>query len=267
MLEQPDLFERLHPFWHELFVDRLDSDRRLIPVYMALLETLRVRGGFSDTDRSMLSQTLMALVRAGPDQAAYRTGVEEVHEVFKDVCSPHTLGWALEICDGLAVAPTRDQDARLRLLLSVQQAAIEFHARLTPMEHALLKLLLTEAGLPIPSELQKVGVVDDVTTAQSSMTIGLVALYSLDEAATKRATQLLVELFPQLKVESSADMVCTPRLKSLAQQADVFVFAWKSSKHAAYDCVKAAVKGKDRLIMARGAGTTSLVEAATEHLR
>jgi hypothetical protein len=46
------------------------------------------------------------------------------------------------------------QDARLRLLLSVQQAAIEFHARLTPMEHALLKLLLTEAGLPIPSELR-----------------------------------------------------------------------------------------------------------------
>ncbi len=267
VLEQPDLFERLHPLWHELFVDRLDADRRLIPVYMALLETLRARGGFTDTDRSLLSQTLMALVMAGPDEAAYRTGIEEVHEVFKEVRSPHTLRWALEICDGLAVAPTRDQDARLRLLLSVQQAAIDFRARLSPLEHALLKLLLTEAGLPVPSELERDRGVDDATTATSSMMIRLVALYSLDEAATKRATQLLAEVFPHLKVESSADIVCTPRLKSLAQHADLFVFAWKSSKHAAYDCVKAAVKDKDRLIMARGAGTSSLVEAASQYLR
>ena len=58
----------------------------------------------------------------------------------------------------------------------------------------------------------------------------------------------------------------TPKLKALAHSADIFVFAWKSSKHAAYYCVKAAVPNAGHLIMAEGAGTTSLVKAAAKAL-
>jgi hypothetical protein len=266
VLEQSDLFVRLHPLWHELFVDRLDPDQRLIPVYVALLETLRARGSFSETDRGLLRQTLTALVMAGPAPDVYRLAVDEVHEVFKDVRSPHTIAWALDVCDGLAIAPARDLDARMRLLLSVRQAAVDYRSRLSPMERGLLKLLLVEAGVEVPSNLEEAVASDDEASTSASVAGRLVAFYSLDEAAIKRATQLLRELFPQVKVESSADTVCTQRLKSLAQHADVFVFAWKSSKHAAYDCVKAAVRDKDRLVMARGAGTSSLVDAALQQL-
>ena len=55
-----------------------------------------------------------------------------------------------------------------------------------------------------------------------------------------------------MRVECNSELVCTPRLRKLAQSADVFVFAWKSSKHAAYDCVKAALPDKDVLVMAPG---------------
>lgn len=261
VVEQPDLFERLHALWHELFVDRVDPDRQLIPVYAALLETLRARGDSSDTDLGLIRQTLLALVKAGPDTTTYRSAVDEVHEIFKDVRSPHVIAWALDVCDLLAIAPTRDTDARMRLLLSVLQACIEFRARMTPTERELLRLLLVEAGLAVPPNLAVEGQPAD-SPSRPSMEGRLVVFYSLDEAATKRATQILARLYPELKVERSADTVCTPSLKSLAQHADIFVYAWKSSKHAAYDCIKGAIKNKDQLIMARGGGTTSLVEAA-----
>lgn len=265
VVENPALFERLHALWHELFVDRIEPDRRLLPIYVALLETLRARGDFSETDRGLLLQTLVALVMAGPDAATYRAAVDEVHEVFKEVRSPHVMTWALDVCDTLAVAPTRDADARMRLLLSVQQAGVEYAARLTSMVRALLRMLLVEAGIEVAPVLIE-NKQAEIESTGGRGDVQLLALYSLDEAATKRASQVLGELFPQLKVESSADAVCTPRLKTLAQHADLFVFAWKSSKHAAYDCIKAAVKEKARLIMAEGAGTTSLVEAAIRRL-
>lgn len=265
VVEAPDLFERLHALWHELFVGRMEPDRRLMPIYVALMETIRARGDFSETDRGLLLQTLEALVMAGPDSATYRAAVDEVHEVFREVRSPHVMAWALDVCDILAVAPTRDADARMRLLLSVQQAGVEYAARLSPMIRALLRMLLSEANIEVSPVL-----IDDQLIETQSISgrsdVRVLALYSLDEAAINRASQLLSELFPQLKVECNSDSVCTSRLKTLAQNADAFVFAWKSSKHAAYDCVKAAVKDKTRLIMADGAGTTSLVEAAIRHL-
>ena len=77
---------------------------------------------------------------------------------------------------------------------------------------------------------------------------------------------LLEKLYPSVQVECNADEVCTPKLKALAQGSDIFVFAWKSSKQAAYHCIKAAVQSEGNLVMAVGAGTTSLVKAATHAL-
>lgn len=265
VINRPDLFERLHPLWHELFVERMEPNRLLIPVYVALLETLRARGDFGDSDRGLLRQTLCSLVTAGPDGDTYRFAVDEMQEIFKEVRSPYVMTWALDVCDTLAVAPVRDPDARMRFLLSVLQAGVEYEARLSPAERGLLKLLVHEAGLEVPSIL---GVTNRsiVDPPDSPHRVRLVAFYSLDEAATKRAIHVLAELFPHLKIESSADIVCTQRLKLLAHQADLFVFAWKSSKHAAFDCVKASVRGKGVLVMASGAGTTSLVGAAVQNL-
>jgi hypothetical protein len=93
-----------------------------------------------------------------------------------------------------------------------------------------------------------------------------VAIYSLDESATRRAVEILKSLHPHWVIDTNADQVCTDRLKALAKKSDVFVFAWRCSKHAAYYCVKANSQ-KETLVMARGVGTTSLVAAAVDFLR
>jgi hypothetical protein len=96
----------------------------------------------------------------------------------------------------------------------------------------------------------------------SGKTIGI---YTLAEAAGLRAKQLLETLYPGCDVQLNSDLVCTSALTNLAQASDVFVFAWKSSSHQAYYCVKAALM-KCALIYAVGKGTASIMAAVREAL-
>lgn len=259
-LEHPSVFDRVYPLWHELFVERAGPQLGFISVYQALLETLRMRDVYGDSELMLLRDTMLCLVHAGADAGQYRHAVEEMQAIFDEVRSPHAMAWALDICDGLSIAPARDPDARLRLLTSVVQAGSEFHSRLGPVQRQLLYMLAQEAGVTLQQHEQS------PTSAASLRPSLRVALYSLDTEALRRASLLMCALYPSLKVECNSDEVCTAQLKALAQRAEIFVFAWKSSKHSAFYCIKDAVRDKSYLVMAAGAGTTSLVQAASSAL-
>lgn len=92
-----------------------------------------------------------------------------------------------------------------------------------------------------------------------------IGIYTLAEAAGGRAKAALEKLFPGCKVVVNSDLVCTPQLTSLAKAADMFVFAWKSSSHQAFYCVKHAL-AKGEPIWAPGKGTASILRAVLDHL-
>jgi S-adenosylhomocysteine hydrolase len=116
-----------------------------------------------------------------------------------------------------------------------------------------------------PPELPDTASATSIEDYATDQTPYRVVLYSLDEAATRRAVEILKSIQPHWVIDTNADLSCTDRIKTLAQKANVFVFAWRCSKHAAYYCVKASTQKKN-LVMARGVGTTSLVTAAIEFL-
>jgi len=262
-VDDPALLERLYPLWHELFIERTDPDRRLVPLYVEMLEALRARDVFQRTDQELLHQTLIAIIEAG-DDAAYRQAVDTITKIFEAIRSPQAIGWALDVCDSLALRRIRNSDARMRLLIAVIQACREFSARLEPIQTKQLQLLAEEAQVDLPS--LGPGSIDVLPAVDVDEASYRVVFYSLDEAATRRAVEMLRTQHPAWIIDTNADHVCSDRLKSLAQRADVFVFAWRCSKHAAYYCVKAAIGRKGELVMARGVGTTSLVAAALERL-
>ena len=94
---------------------------------------------------------------------------------------------------------------------------------------------------------------------------GLIGIYTLTEGAGHRAKEILQALYPKSVVEVNNDPVSTDRLISLAKSADVFVFAWKSSKHQAFYCVKQARQGQD-IIMPDGKGSASILSAVMEKI-
>jgi hypothetical protein len=257
------LFERVYPLWHELFIERIDPSPLLLPLYVEMLETLRARDVFQQTDQELIHQILIAIVDTG-DDVSYRAAVDSVSKVFDAVRSPRTLGWALNVCDSLSQRRIRDSEAWLRLLTQVIQACQEFSVRLDSLQIHQARLLAQEAKLDLPVLVQS-GLSGDSNAETLDDTPCRVAIYSLNEAATRRAVELLQALHPRWTIQTSADQVCTEQLKSLSRWADVFVFAWKCSKHAAYYCVKANT-AKKNLVMSRGVGTTSLVEAVVEFL-
>lgn len=261
---EPTLFERLYPLWHELFIERTDPDPRLVPLYLEMLEALRARDVFQRTDQELLHQILVAIIESG-DDAAYRGSVDTIAKIFEAIRSPLALGWALDVCDSLSQRRVRDADARLRLLTQVVQACQEFSSRLEPLQTYQLRLLAQEAKLEPPA-LPPPPPSASGETQTPDETPYRVAIYSLDEAATRRAVEILKSLHPHWVIDTNADHVCSDRLKALARHAHVFVFAWRCSKHAAYYCVKASSQ-KENLVMARGVGTTSLVAAAVEFLQ
>jgi hypothetical protein len=128
----------------------------------------------------------------------------------------------------------------------------------------MLRMLTQEAGIHQIGSTVELEPVDN--EAVSAADVGVIGIYSLDEAASNRAVKVLRSIYSDIDVRINGDEVCTTQLKSLAQRAAIFVVAWKSSKHAAYYCIKAASRSGQSLEMAQGAGTSSLVSAAVHSI-
>lgn len=263
----PDVYDQVLPLWQELFVERLPASAHWLPVYRALLETLRMRDAFGNEGLMLVRAVLeRILIGAGVDRTAYVNVVDEVHAIFEVVDSPHTLDRSIEICDLLAVAPCRDESARLRLLTRTLDLARRCATRLTKTQRTMLAMLAGECGIAF--EPASDAAADCASNQEGTGVAGLrLALYSLETAASHRARDVLKQLYPGLRIDLAADEVCTDQLKSLARSVDLFVFAWKRSSHQAYYCVKDTVRSADRLLMAPGAGTCSLVETASKSLQ
>lgn len=70
---------------------------------------------------------------------------------------------------------------------------------------------------------------------------------------------MLRELFPTVEVLLNSDPICSERLAALARRADILLFAWRSSKHAAYYCVRDNRPPNRPILMPRGKGSASIL--------
>jgi hypothetical protein len=108
--------------------------------------------------------------------------------------------------------------------------------------------------------------VDLADPVDRSQTRYKVVLYSLDTDATRRAKEILLGIYPNLRVDTCAAEVNDKRLEAMVRAADIVVFAWKVSTHPAFYSIKAAVGEATRVVMATGSGTSSLVQAVNDSI-
>jgi len=87
-----------------------------------------------------------------------------------------------------------------------------------------------------------------------------IAIYSLMESALHRATRVVSNRFPQVRVEALADSVSTPALTNAGRYADVLVIADRAATHSATQALLVA-RGQGGVEYAQGKGTTSLLDA------
>ena len=252
----------------EFFADRQTNPvRGFIPIYLMLIRVVAWNGAVSANELELASGLMQALVDAGPSKQDYSEALEAFAEILVANNAPSNIDWALNAAEMLTIHASADKESRLRFFLVVVNIAREHAHRLSLIQRAMLPLLAQDYSCPellnaFPTVPETDGPVETETQMRFA---GLIGIYTLTETAGQRARQFLRKLLPHARVEINSDMASTDRLRHLASVADIFVFAWKSSKHQAYYAAKDA-RGDRETLLPLGKGSASILDCVLGEL-
>jgi hypothetical protein len=244
----------------EFFVHRAPGAvRGFVPLYGMLVKMVAWNGGASADELELVAALATCMLGTAPDQEAYADTVGDLGEILGANGAAANIDWALNLAELLAVSPASDKEARLLFFVAVLELVRANSHRISLAQRRMLELLALDYGC----EGMLIGLPEPVAAAADQLGAfsGLIAIYTLTEPVAYRARDVLRDLVPNAQIELTADTVATNRLRHLAAKADVFVFAWRSSKHQAYFCIK-EYRGKLVLSMPPGKGAASIVQAA-----
>jgi hypothetical protein len=262
-----EVYREALPILVDFFLDQIDKPiRAFSPIYSISVKILGWSGSLSTDELDIVSSLLHSLLQVGLSLEEYLDCIEYVKEIFSLNNSPAHLDWALNISELLSIFPAPDKgNARLNVFMDVISLVQAMAHRTTYEQRAVLESLAKDFGC-----LDSIKwLVDDYINVQESIDStsefsGLIGIYTLTDGAGQRAKTILKKTFPNAIIETNADYVKTDKLTSLAMNSDIFIFAWKSSKHQAYYCIKDARTGKSAMTMPSGKGTASIVRSCVE---
>jgi hypothetical protein len=263
-IDAPEVFEQVFPLWYRLFVDRVEvPDTRLIPVYLALLATMRVRAAYGDDELTLIKRAAACVLECGAGATVYAAMVDDLHAVLEENRSAYLIDWAIDLADQMLLAACPSAEARLRFLTNVVSLSSQFARRLTPLQIKLTERVAAESELHFSAELAQPRAGEGTPALDVQ---GRVAIYTLDSGTAQRARAMLMQSYPGLRVDLNHDEVCTTELRNLAKQVDWFVFAWRCATHQAWFCVKASVGDTAKLCWAKGNGAASLAQVVEQKM-
>lgn len=254
-----------------VFPDDVPPSPTARPVASLLFLLIAMDETLSRADLDLLGQLTSLLIEQGLSTDDYVSLMGDLEDVQKRIGSYAYLPWSLDVSEALAILPCPSdnaRDARLRLFLQVLGQAAGFAHRLARGDLLPMETLSKDYGVGSEAvvALKREAAADDAVAASTPNLNGkTIGIYTLAETAGSRAKVALEDLFPGCKVVVNSDLVATAQLTNLAKAADLFVFAWKSSSHQAFYCVKDALVGKEP-IWVPGKGTASILRTVLDHL-
>lgn len=241
------------------------------PIAELLVVLIAMDESLSSNDLELLAQLLVHLLNLGLSSEEYVSLISDLNSVQDRVQSYAHLPWSLDICETLAIAPAQSEAgraARLAMFVGILGQAQSFAHRLGPQDLLPLEFLAKDFGVDLGAigELNCYDASDGPTTALPDLAGKTIGIYTLVKTAGDRAKASLEKMFPGCTVKVNSDLVATERLKNLANNADIFVFAWKSSSHAAFYCIKEALP-RGEPIWALGKGSASILRAVLDNVQ
>lgn len=227
-------------FIRALLIDNAAA-RENKPIYNALIELLIYDEIVGADDLCAVEQLLEAILTIAPSHDASNNdfvfAVDVTKYLWETVAAPRHLDWALSTLDLLIDTGVHQHANLAPILASIVNASRVWARRVSDDQWSLLKLQAGDLNL---SEMvaglrpQK----DESTESTKSEIPGLlsgkdIAIYSLSERIANRAKQLIEGSFESVTIHLLHDKVCTDRIKSLAQNVDIFIVNTWDAKHAA----------------------------------
>jgi|GEM_PF-2479059 len=254
------VFRDAFPQFVEFFVHRAARPvRGFVPLYSMLVRMAAWNGGASADELELVVSLVQTILSVGPDSETYTDMLDDLGEILAANRSANNIDWALNLAEILAIYPTPNPEVRLRFFVVAFDLMRSNDHRVSSAQRSVLQLLAIDydcedllSGLPESSM---------TLGAKATTFAGLIVIYTLTETAGQRARDVLATMLPLAQVEVNGDGVATNRLRHLSARADIFVFAWRSSKHQAYFCIK-EYRGSRPLHMPGGKGAASILRTA-----
>ena len=261
------VFRDAFPVLVDFFENSFGTHRAFSSIYSMLIKFLGWSGSLSSDELEIGAQLMHALLTTGPSQNEYIDAVEDLQEILKANASPVHFDWGLNLSELLSLYPAPDQGAaKLRLFLDVVGMLRAAPHRVTAVQRDLLTTLTCDYDCPgLLKTFPSIGTSPLPSSTEDVSYSGLIGIYTLTEGAGQRAKDILERMYPKATVGLNSDAVSTDRLVALAKAADIFVFAWKSSKHQAYFCVKEARQGQE-IAMPIGKGSASILASVLDKI-
>ncbi|MGJ7159611.1 protein DpdD [Morganella morganii] len=237
-------------------------------VRLALLQQLTLDDNSSYEDIFIASDLTRGYLSSNSTAKDYCELVEYLKMMIENSGTSSASAW-LDILELFLIHPTADQSARESLFNLVLGIFYTNPARYSTLQWGLLALFAEECGLScdIPPQVVEDGN-DRLETVCTGATLNgkVVGIYTLTDSVAERVKQQLLDEYPQADIRLNNDKGGSVTLRSLAKNADIFVFAWLSSKHSAYYAIKEE-RGEKPFLQPSGKGSTSMLDCIRNYVK
>jgi hypothetical protein len=237
-------------------------------VYESLFLVVSVDDQISGAQAIAISRLASVRLELGLSATDYADLIEQLSGSFRALDSPTIIDSLLDACEILISFPCPVESARIAFFSIVSSSLKRWYRRVDQAQISLFEALCQELGVSLSwkEEIEQPSDEEEGSLWKSLLGKKL-ALYSLQEAAVRRAADLLKELVGEVRVDVFLDHVGgSPALKTAAQQADVFVISTAAAKHSATLFIESK-RPKDAVTLyAQGQGTSSILRAISSYL-
>lgn len=255
------LFREATPLLYQALIPESGvPPRQIKPLLQILVTKVAFLADPSPTELELAREMASTLLLSGLDSTEYGSLVSDLEDLMGTQISVFTLPWSLDLAELLALNVCPGPEERLRFVLRVVEGARRLAHRMSPSDMLVVEQLCRDYAIDCPLEI-RVGKNLQVDGSSNALSGKQVAIYTLMEPAGHRAAILLHQLCPTVRVELNSDHECSKALINLAHRADLFVFAWKSSKHQAFYCIKEHRDAGRVFLQPLGKGSSSIVRA------
>jgi hypothetical protein len=241
-------------------------------VYRHLIDLLFYSTEGGRADLVLWNELLDAALTLGTaNSAEYGELITYLSELWARFAAPATLDWAIDAMAILVLHPCANATTRRSFFVAILDRLMSFLRHVETEHWALLRLVAADLGeadllgqyLPAAAAVPATPAEDPLAVLNTMS----VAVYTLTETAGKQFKTVLESRTPGVRITLCHDLAASTRLKQLARQADLFLVATSSAKHAATACVAANRPEEKPTLYPSGKGAASLLRALREYLR
>ena len=207
---------------------------------------------------------IRALLALSPSKTQYQNLLNDCSDLIGDGVGTSQVYGILDILEETIMNSCPDQNIRKSFWNEVISKLLEVEQHLSPSQLLVIKKFRKTLEWPDQKEIKAEAETSDIKDFFEKLKIKTLAIYSLTESASKQASEIIKKMIPNIKITINKDKVGTNPLKSLAKNADIFVIATSSAKHAATTFIQNN-RPKDKMtFFATGRGYSSILSVIEE---